>query len=84
MLFQAIVTKYMGPTDFRGARVKATCDAGTFTMSWDHELNASENHMLAATALANKFGWITSECSLVQGSMPQKTPYAYCFVQVVK
>ena len=54
---QAITTKYIGPTNSRGARVKATCDAGTITISWDHALNTEGNHDAAALALVRKLGW---------------------------
>lgn len=54
---QAITTKYLGPTDTKGSRVKATAAAGSITVHWDYELNESRNHLAAARALADKFGW---------------------------
>jgi hypothetical protein len=54
---QAIQTKYLGPTNGHGARIKATCQAKSITLSWDHALNATDNHTLAAKALATKMGW---------------------------
>lgn len=54
---QAITTKYIGPTNFKGARVKASSQAGSVTVSWDHALNVDENHAAAARALASKWGW---------------------------
>jgi hypothetical protein len=54
---QAITTKYLGPTDVRGSRVKATAEAGSVTLSWDDALGLYENHSAAAIALANKFNW---------------------------
>lgn len=30
---QAISTKYIGPTNYRSARVKASCEAGSVTVS---------------------------------------------------
>lgn len=54
---QAIVTKYIGPTNFRGSRVKATAQAGSITIGWDDALNADDNHQRAAQALATKHGW---------------------------
>ncbi len=41
---QAIVTKYLGPTDHRGARVKATSYAATITVSWDDALVICKPH----------------------------------------
>lgn len=54
---QAITTKYIGPSNVRGSRVKASCDAGTVTVSWDHALNSSGNHEYAARVLLEKLGW---------------------------
>lgn len=48
---QAIVTKYLPPTNKRGARIKATCARGSLTLSWIHELDNEGNHIVAATAL---------------------------------
>ena len=55
-MFQAIVTKYLGPTNTRGSRVKATAYGGSITVSWDHAMNARENHQAACEALARKLG----------------------------
>lgn len=54
---QAIRTKYIGPTNVRGSRVKATAQAGSITLQWDDRLNADANHAAAAKALATKLGW---------------------------
>lgn len=57
MAYQAIVTKFFGPTNTRGSRIKATAQAGSVTVSYDYALNSDENHAAAAQALAEKFGW---------------------------
>jgi hypothetical protein len=50
-----IVTKYVGPTDTKPGRVKATAGSGrSITLAWDHELNETENHAAAAASLAGK------------------------------
>jgi len=54
---QAIVTKYLGPTNARSSRVKATCQAGSMTIEWDPSLNSDRNQIAAAKKLATKFGW---------------------------
>jgi len=54
---QAISTKYLGPTNVRGSRVKATAEAGSLTLSWDDALDSYANHAAAALMLANKFNW---------------------------
>ena len=63
---QAIVTKYLGPTNTRGARVKASCEAGSLTVSWDYALNPEDNHKAAARALIRQLGW---EGNWVMGSL---------------
>jgi hypothetical protein len=54
---QAIETKFLGPTNFRGSRVKASCQVGSITIGWDDALDPSDNHRAAARALVEKFGW---------------------------
>jgi hypothetical protein len=57
--FSAIETKYVGPTNARGARIVARAgnDAGRLTVYWDHSQGLEENHKAAARALAAKLGW---------------------------
>jgi len=76
---QAIVTKYLGPTNYRGARVKATAQAGSVTLSWDHALGIDENHDAAAMALAKKFGWDENH-DLVTGGHPSGRGNVYVMV----
>jgi hypothetical protein len=79
MMFQAIVTKFHGPTNTRGSRISATAEAGRIILSWDHALNGSDNHMAAAQALADKMGW-TREAgypALVGGALPGNAGYAF-------
>lgn len=56
-MYQAIVTKYVGPTNHKGARVIAAAEAGKVTVSWDYALGVPENHALAARKLAEHYGW---------------------------
>jgi hypothetical protein len=65
---QAIHTRFLSPRNVRGARVKATAQAGSVTLSWDHRHNPERNHRMAAEALAKKFGW--THALMVQGGMP--------------
>jgi hypothetical protein len=51
---QAIETKYLGPTNAHGSRIKATCEAGTITIPYPHELSGDEAHRKAAKALCDK------------------------------
>ena len=54
---QAIVTKYHGPTNVKGSRVSATCEAGRVILEWESALNLEENHAAAVRALLKKLGW---------------------------
>lgn len=55
MPLQAVVTKYLPPTDRRGARVKAYCQRGAHTISWNHTLDSDDNHRAAILHLLRKF-----------------------------
>jgi hypothetical protein len=54
---QAIATHYIGPTNTRGSRVKAQCEAGSVTLEWDDSLNQTMNHAAACRALLTKLDW---------------------------
>jgi hypothetical protein len=50
-----ITTKYLNPTNNKGARIKATASTGdthTLTIPYDHALSASGCHSAAARELA--------------------------------
>lgn len=51
---QSIQTKFIGPTNTKGSRVKATCRLGSVTLGWDHALNQKENHLEALQAMCDK------------------------------
>ena len=74
---QAIITRYLGPTDHRGSRIKATAQAGSVTLEWDDRLNVEVNHDRAALALANKFGWIRDGWDLESGGLPDGSGNVY-------
>lgn len=75
-LRQAIQTRWIPPTNKKGARVSAQADGGRVVVSWDHSLNVDGNHIHAATTLANKLGWPTD--IMVGGGLPKSN--SYCFV----
>ena len=75
---QAIQTKYLGPTNSRGARIKATCAAGSATISYPHELSGQASHRKAAEALVNKLGWVDPYYGGLLGG--QLSNGDYCFV----
>jgi hypothetical protein len=54
---QAIETKYLGATNAKGGRIKATAWAGSVTVGYDYALDAQGNHKAAADALIAKLGW---------------------------
>jgi hypothetical protein len=58
---QAITTKFISPTNTRGSRYKATCEAGSLTVECDHSLNSEDNHKRAARLLIRKLGWFHDE-----------------------
>jgi hypothetical protein len=76
-IVQAITTKYIGPSNVRGSRIKAKAAAGSITIGRDDSLNIEQNHAKAAEALARKFGW---HGNYFQGGSPNED--GYCFVCV--
>ena len=56
---QTITTKYLGPTNRRGSRVKATHTGNytSVTLGYDHALDSEGNHLAAAKALTDKLNW---------------------------
>ncbi len=54
---QAIRTRYFGPTNVRGSRIQAKCEARTIYLPYDHALNLDGNHKAACQALMIAMGW---------------------------
>ena len=55
---KAIKTKFLGPTNTKGSRIKATDEGGnSIIKSWCHKSNSDDNHRSAAYALCIKMGW---------------------------
>ena len=54
---QAIETRYLGPTNTKGSRIKATAAAGSVTVPYDYALSTEEAHAIAAYTLVTKLGW---------------------------
>ena len=72
---QAIITKFIGPTNARGARIKATAAAGSVTIPFPYELNLYERHEKAARALLDKLGW---DFELASGDLPDGSTVFVC------
>lgn len=53
----AIVTRYHGPTNFRGARYSARADGRVAYVSIDHGLDEEAKHRRAAEKLCGEAGW---------------------------
>jgi hypothetical protein len=78
MICKAIETKYLPATGTKGSRIKAWYKRGkSITVSYDHGLNAAQNHEAAAHELIRRMGdgWLGV---WVQGS----TKGGYVFVKV--
>lgn len=71
----AIQTKYLGPTNTRGSRIKAWTESGhSLTVGYPYEKReGAEAHSVAALALARKMGW---DGTLISGG----TDEGYVFV----
>lgn len=55
---KAIVTRYHGPTNSRGSRIRASePDGRSVTVPYDHALNSDANHLAAAVALCERMQW---------------------------
>ncbi len=77
MVYQAITTKYLSPTNTKGARIRATSASGiSKTVAYDHALDAEGNHLAAARYLVAYLNW---PGKWVQGSMGER---GYVFVHV--
>lgn len=50
---QSIETKFLGPTNTKGSRIKATCWLKSKTVSYNHSLDIGGNHKAAARALTD-------------------------------
>lgn len=76
-----IRTKYLGPTDTRGARIKAWSGETSVTIPYPYELNTEDAHVEAASKLAD----------ILHGFDEERIEYAvarstqddgYCFYRV--
>lgn len=72
---QAIITKYLCPTNHRGSRIKASCQAGSLTIPWDNGLDIDGNHDAACASLLTALGWPAGRW--VGGGLPGGSGNAY-------
>lgn len=52
---QAIITKYLPATNFKGSRIRAKCARGSILISYPHELSGEAVHLYAARELVKRF-----------------------------
>lgn len=63
-------TKFLGPTNYRGSRVKAVSAGGkSVTVDWDHAANSGNNHAIAFHTLLEKLGLAVDGDVLVNGGL---------------
>jgi hypothetical protein len=74
---KAISTKFLGPTNTKGSRIKAfDGDGNSVTISKDYGLDTYDSHKKAALKLCNKMRW--KGCSRLVGG-GTKTGFAFVF-----
>ena len=71
---QAIRTVYLGPTNSRGSRIKATAAAGSITVPYHYGNECA--HAIAAQALLDKLGW---KGDMFGGTLPDGS-HAFVFI----
>jgi hypothetical protein len=75
---KAIITKYLPPTNTKGARIKATAHKlPSITIPYPYDLSGEHVHRAAAEKLANTY-W--SNPVLIAGLMPDGTGYAFTII----
>ena len=89
---QSIITKYIGATNTKGSRIKATAERGSIVVPYPYEINSGEVHAYAAQKLCELFAsqdldqygtpvtrnpWSRS---FVSGSMPGNKGECHVFV----
>lgn len=89
---QAIITKYLPATNFKGSRIKASCERGSLTRSYDSGSGDAEAHRAVVDALCARFdaedeakyggkrghkgSWLRPKAS---GQIPDGR-YVFCFI----
>lgn len=79
MTYLAIFTRYLGPTDTKGSRIKATARGLSVTIPLNHALDLTERHEKAAWALMVKHGWNDRDVALA-GETPDGKGYVFVTV----
>lgn len=77
---QAIVTRYISPSNTRGTRIKATASAGSIVMGYKYALGIEGNHEAACQLLREKFGWIGAAYGTHHGGQVANGDYVWVMV----
>jgi hypothetical protein len=77
---QAITTKFHGPTDHKGARITARCDAGRITIPYEYGASQDGAHDAAAQALIAKLDWNKHGRAWIRGHLPGNDGCVYVVV----
>ena len=77
---QSIETRYLGPTNHRGARIKANSYAGSVTVPYDYGVTTDLAHTNAAFALIEKLGW-SDDVRLFMGGNAKGDGYNFVMVR---
>ena len=79
-MMQAIQTRYFGPGNVKGSRIKAWCVAGSVTIDYPHEVGTGQPaHRLAAEALRDKLGWNTPRYGRLLGACLPNGDHCFIF-----
>ena len=76
---QAIQTRFLCPTNTKGARIKAWAAAGAITISYPYELSGQACHRKAAEALVAKLGWDDPHYGGLLGGQLESGDYCFVF-----
>lgn len=74
---QAIHTRFLPPTNFRGERIVAQCQAMRLVVSYPYELNQDDAHRNAAKQLCQA---MHKKCAELYGEKPENSPWLRPFV----
>jgi hypothetical protein len=75
---QTIITRYLGPTNHRGSRIKATAWRASVTIPYPDELNSDRAHRAAAEALCDKLAHGDGAWLIIAGAdLPAGNGYAF-------
>lgn len=74
----ALTTRYMNPTNRRGARIRVQCGTSTMFVPYSYELNTHQSHAYAALQFVKKMGW---SGELVMSTLNNSTiNYVFTFI----